>query len=138
MSGITFNFNAYVTFKKKKRILIESILQINTRSIQDMHIYADPSCIPVVRIEKHVMIVPRHCSSEDFLTDTSEPGDTFLPPLLRGLSLEKNTSGCKSGYVLRAVIFVHGFQVRFLLRTGNSCFSLITSATYLAETFADP
>ena len=122
----------------RKKILIETILQINTRSIQDMHIYADPSCIPVVRIEKHVMIVPRHCSSEDFLTDSSEPGDTFLPPLLRGLSLEKNTSGCKSGYVLRAVIFVHGFQVRFLLRTGNSCFSLITSATYLAETFADP
>ena len=122
----------------RKKILIETILQINTRSIQDMHIYADPSCIPVVRIEKHVMIVPRHCSSEDFLTDSSEPGDTFLPPLLRGLSLEKNTSGCKSGYVLRAVIFVHGFQVRFLLRTGNSCFRLITSATYLVETFADP
>jgi len=122
----------------RKKILIETILQINTRSIQDMHIYADPSCIPVVRIEKHVMIVPRHCSSEDFLTVSSEPGETFLPPLLRGLSLEKNTSGFKSGYVLRAVIFVHGFQVRFLLRTGNSCFSLITSATYLAETFADP
>ncbi|XP_025828190.1 protein FAM135B-like [Panicum hallii] len=85
-------------------------MKINTRSIQDMHIYADPSCIPVVRIEKHVMIVPGHCSSKDFLTDSSEPVGTFLPPLLRGLSLEEETSGFKSGYVLRAVIFVHGFQ----------------------------
>ena len=45
-----------------------SILQINARSVQDMHIYADPSCIPVVRIEQHVMVVPQHGSSKDLTT----------------------------------------------------------------------
>ncbi|OEL21806.1 Protein FAM135A [Dichanthelium oligosanthes] len=85
-------------------------MKINTRSIQDMHIYADPSCIPVVRIEKHVMVVPQHCSSQNFITDASEPVGTILPPLLRGQSLEKKSSSFKSGHILRAVIFVHGFQ----------------------------
>lgn len=77
-----------------------------------MHIYADPSCIPVVRIEQHVMVIPQHCSSKEFFTDTSEPAGTNVPPLLQGQSLEEKTCGSKSGHILRAVIFVHGFQVR--------------------------
>ncbi|CAL4985765.1 unnamed protein product [Urochloa decumbens] len=85
-------------------------MKINTRSVQDMHIYADPSCIPVVRIEQHVMVVPQHCSSNDFLTDAPEPVGTILPPLQRGHSLEKKTTSFKGGHILRAVIFVHGFQ----------------------------
>jgi hypothetical protein len=76
-----------------------------------MHIYADPSCIPVVRIEQHVMVIPQHGSSKDFLTDASEPACSIVPPLLQGQSLEDKTSGFKSGHILRAVIFVHGFQV---------------------------
>ncbi|KAJ1274456.1 hypothetical protein BS78_05G062900 [Paspalum vaginatum] len=82
-------------------------MKINTRSVQDMHIYADPSCIPVVRIEQHVMVVPQHSSSKELLTDDSEPVGT---PLLRGQPLEKRASGFQGGYILRAVIFVHGFQ----------------------------
>ncbi|WVZ54319.1 hypothetical protein U9M48_005135 [Paspalum notatum var. saurae] len=82
-------------------------MKINTRSVQDMHIYADPSCIPVVRIEQHVMVVPQHSSSKDLLKDDSEPVGT---PRLRGQPLEKRTSGFQGGYILRAVIFVHGFQ----------------------------
>ncbi|CAD6255249.1 unnamed protein product [Miscanthus lutarioriparius] len=85
-------------------------MKINTPSVQDMHIYADPSCIPVVRIEQHVMVIPQHCSSKDFLTDASEPAGTIVPPLLQGQSLEEKTCGFKSGHILRAVIFVHGFQ----------------------------
>ncbi|CAD6254640.1 unnamed protein product [Miscanthus lutarioriparius] len=85
-------------------------MKINTPSVQDMHIYADPSCIPVVRIEQHVMVIPQHCSSKDFLTDGSEPAGTNVPPLLQGQSLEEKTCGFKSGHILRAVIFVHGFQ----------------------------
>ncbi|KAL5670092.1 hypothetical protein ACJX0J_022313, partial [Zea mays] len=86
-------------------------MKINTPSVQDMHIYADPSCIPVVRIEQHVMVIPQHCSSKDFLTDASEPARTIVPPpLLQGQSLGEETCGFKSGRILRAVIFVHGFQ----------------------------
>uniref|UniRef100_A0A0E0R4N8 DUF676 domain-containing protein n=1 Tax=Oryza rufipogon TaxID=4529 RepID=A0A0E0R4N8_ORYRU len=48
----------------KKRILTQIILQINARFIQDMQIYANPSEIPVVHIEQHVMVVPQHGSSK--------------------------------------------------------------------------
>ncbi|CAD6258070.1 unnamed protein product [Miscanthus lutarioriparius] len=65
---------------------------------------------PVVRIEQHVMDIPQHCSSKDFLTNASEPVGTIVSPLLQGQSLEEKTCGFKSGHILRAVIFVHGFQ----------------------------
>jgi len=127
-----------VFFQGKKRILMENILQINTPSVQDMHIYADPSCIPVVRIEQHVMVIPQHGSSKDFLTDASEPAGTIVPPLVQGQSLEEKTCGDKSGRILRAVIFVHGFQVSFLgLAIIVSALPHI-SATYVVETSADP
>uniref|UniRef100_A0A0E0MCU2 DUF676 domain-containing protein n=1 Tax=Oryza punctata TaxID=4537 RepID=A0A0E0MCU2_ORYPU len=38
-------------------------MKINARFIQDMQIYANPSEIPVVHIEQHVMVVPQHGSS---------------------------------------------------------------------------
>ena len=109
-----YSSSTLVVLFKKKGILMENILQINTPSVQDMHIYADPSCIPVVRIEQHVMDIPQHCSSKDFLTNASEPVGTIVSPLLQGQSLEEKTCGFKSGHILRAVIFVHGFQVSFL------------------------
>ena len=133
-----YSSSTLVVLFKKKGILMENILQINTPSVQDMHIYADPSCIPVVRIEQHVMVIPQHCSSKDFLTDASEPAGTIVPPLLQGQSLEEKTCGFKSGRILRAVIFCAWISGKFL-GTGNNCFSLITyTATYLAETSADP
>lgn len=61
------------------------------------------------------MVVPRHYSSKDLLTEASEPMDNILPPLVRGQSLEKTSSSFKSGHILRAVIFVHGFQVITIL-----------------------
>uniref|UniRef100_A0A0E0BFS4 DUF676 domain-containing protein n=1 Tax=Oryza glumipatula TaxID=40148 RepID=A0A0E0BFS4_9ORYZ len=39
-------------------------MKINARFIQDMQIYANPSEIPVVHIEQHVMVVPQHGSSK--------------------------------------------------------------------------
>ncbi|KAK3119825.1 hypothetical protein QOZ80_9AG0675890 [Eleusine coracana subsp. coracana] len=86
-------------------------MKISTRSIQDMHIYAYPSCIPVLRIEQHVMDVPQHGSSKDFATDSSEPLDNIVPPQLREeCTARKHGGRTKSGCMLRAVIFVHGFQ----------------------------
>lgn len=76
-----------------------------------MHIYAEPSCVPVVLIEQHVMVVPQHGSSKDLASNASEQKDTIVLPKLQGESLlTKNSAGKKSGRILRAVIFVHGFQ----------------------------
>lgn len=76
-----------------------------------MQIYADPSRVPVVLIEQHVMVVPQHTSSKDLASNTSEQKDTIVLPKLQGESLvPKSSAGKKSGRILRAVIFVHGFQ----------------------------
>ena len=75
-----------------------------------MHIYADPSRVPVVLIEQHLMVVPQHGSSKDLATNSSEQKDTIVLPKLQGESSAQKTSGKKGGRVLRAVIFVHGFQ----------------------------
>ena len=92
-------------------LLIRSILQINTQSVQDMHIYADPSRVPVVLIEQHVMVVPQHGSSKDLALNAAEQKDTIVLPKLQGDSLAtKSSVSKKSGRILRAIIFVHGFQ----------------------------
>lgn len=76
-----------------------------------MHIYSDPSRVPVVLIEQHVMVVPQHGSNKDLASSSSEQKDTIVLPKLQGESLLlKNINGKKGGRVLRAVIFVHGFQ----------------------------
>ncbi|KAL6641845.1 hypothetical protein ACP70R_020026 [Stipagrostis hirtigluma subsp. patula] len=86
-------------------------MKINTQSVQDMHIYADPSRVPVVLIEQHVMVVPQHGSSKDLASNVSEQKDTIVLPKLQGESLApKSSAGKKNGRILRAVIFVHGFQ----------------------------
>jgi len=86
-------------------------MKINTQAVQDMQIYADPSRVPVVLIEQHVMVVPQHTSSKDLASNTSEQKDTIVLPKLQGESLvPKSSAGKKSGRILRAVIFVHGFQ----------------------------
>ncbi|KAJ1264879.1 hypothetical protein BS78_08G035700 [Paspalum vaginatum] len=86
-------------------------MKINTQSVQDMHIYADPSRVPVVLIEQHVMVVPQHGSSKDLASNASEQKETIVLPKLQGESLApKSSAGKKGGRILRAVIFVHGFQ----------------------------
>jgi hypothetical protein len=108
---VTLFWNSMCTNIYWKQLMILEILQINTRSVQDMHIYADPSRVPVVLIEQHLMVVPQHGSSKDFATNSSEQKDTIVLPKLQGESSGlKITSAKKGGRVLRAVIFVHGFQ----------------------------
>lgn len=86
-------------------------MQINTQSVQDMHIYADPARVPVVLIEQHVMVVPQHGSSKDLALNALEQTDTIVLPKLQGDSLApKSSAGKKNGRILRAIIFVHGFQ----------------------------
>lgn len=77
-----------------------------------MHIYADPSRVPVVLLEQHIMVVPQHGSGKDLALNASEQKDTIVLPKLQGDSLaaKSSSAGKKSGRILRAVIFVHGFQ----------------------------
>ncbi|KAF7048282.1 hypothetical protein CFC21_057076 [Triticum aestivum] len=86
-------------------------MKINARSVQDMHIYANPSRVPVVLIEQHVMVVPQHGCNKDLLANAPDLYNTSVPPNLQGDSFAGNPLGGKNtGHVLRAVIFVHGFQ----------------------------
>ncbi|MQL85192.1 hypothetical protein Taro_017713, partial [Colocasia esculenta] len=86
-------------------------MKINNRSIQDMYIFGDPSHVPVVLVEQHVMNAPKHSSSHGLYLgsleqndlSTTGTGDKALLKLLGG-GAQKNSR------ILRAVVFVHGFQ----------------------------
>ncbi|KAF2909689.1 uncharacterized protein [Oryza sativa Japonica Group] len=86
-------------------------MKINARFIQDMQIYANPSEIPVVHIEQHVMVVPQHGSSKRLVRSASEANSTTLQHKLNGKHVARMPS-CDGniGHILRAVVFVHGFQ----------------------------
>lgn len=87
-------------------------MKINNRSIQDMHIFGDPSSIPVLIVER-VMNAPRRTTSENsylrHLDVIDSPGSPSAPGSEAG---DKLTSMNKhaNGRVLKAVVFVHGFQ----------------------------
>ncbi|KAF0895854.1 hypothetical protein E2562_016582 [Oryza meyeriana var. granulata] len=86
-------------------------MKINARSVQDMQIYANPSEIPVVHIEQHVMVVPQHGSSKLLVRSASEANNTAVQHKLHGKHVARIPScGGNIGQILRAVIFVHGFQ----------------------------
>lgn len=90
-------------------------MQISSRSIQDMQIFGDPSRIPIVVIEQHVMIVPQHSSSVNNSPPSSDQSEasTIVLPLHKEETniLTKTRNAKRTARVLRAVVFVHGFQV---------------------------
>uniref|UniRef100_A0A0D3HIN7 DUF676 domain-containing protein n=1 Tax=Oryza barthii TaxID=65489 RepID=A0A0D3HIN7_9ORYZ len=79
-------------------------MKINARFIQDMQIYANPSEIPVVHIEQHVMVVPQHGSSKRLVRSASEANSTTLQHKLNGKHVARMPS-CDGniGHILRAV-----------------------------------
>ncbi|XP_015688852.1 uncharacterized protein LOC102699930 isoform X2 [Oryza brachyantha] len=88
-----------------------SQMKINGRSIQDLQIYANPSEIPVVHIEQHVMVVPQHGSSKLLVRSASEASNTTVQHKIHGKHVGRMPSyGGNIGHTLRAVVFVHGFQ----------------------------
>lgn len=80
-----------------------------------MQIFGDPSRIPVVVIEQHVMNVPQHSSSVNnspSSSDQSGVSTIVLPqPKEETNILTKTRNTKRTSRVLRAVVFVHGFQV---------------------------
>ncbi|KAK7377363.1 hypothetical protein VNO80_02786 [Phaseolus coccineus] len=85
-------------------------MRINSRSVQDMHIFGDPLHIPIVIVER-VMNAPRRTNSDNsYLRNL---GLMNSPSSQTGLNLDsanKISAPQSSTRVLKIVIFVHGFQ----------------------------
>ncbi|XP_009764933.1 uncharacterized protein LOC107789960 [Nicotiana tabacum] len=87
-------------------------MRINNRSIQDMHIFGDPSRIPIVIVERVVNAPLRSTSGNSYFIHR-EPKDA--KSLLAGTNFKgtkkiPGVSPCQNGRVLKIVVFVHGFQ----------------------------
>ncbi|XP_073003189.1 uncharacterized protein [Typha latifolia] len=84
-------------------------MKINNSSIQDLQIFGDPSHVPIVIIEQHVMTVPQH-GSGDNLHSQDQTENTLMPRRPREYILPKVGSSKRNGRILKVVVFVHGFQ----------------------------
>ncbi|KAL7098636.1 hypothetical protein ACP275_09G030300 [Erythranthe tilingii] len=88
-------------------------MMMNNQFIQDMHIFGDPSRIPVVLVEQVVNAPLRSVSGNSYFNqlldqkDTNSLFDELGSDTTKALS-EVNTH--PNGHVLKIVVFVHGFQ----------------------------
>lgn len=92
-------------------------LQINSRSIQDMHIFGDPSRIPIVIVERAVNAPLRSTSGNSFFSNLDRKSKEY-PLSVTGLKSMDKLSGAnekQNGRVLKIVVFVHGFQACFII-----------------------
>ncbi|KAI3697053.1 hypothetical protein L6452_29776 [Arctium lappa] len=81
-------------------------MRINNRSIQDLHIFGDPSRIPIIIVER-VVNAPLHSPSGNSYFRNMDPKNTngMLP------EIDSRFSGNQQkGRVLKIAVFVHGFQ----------------------------
>ncbi|KAL4333362.1 hypothetical protein GQ457_07G024560 [Hibiscus cannabinus] len=105
-------------------------MKINSRSIQDMQIFGDPSAIPIVIVE-HVMNAPRRTVSYNSYMQNLDVIDSVAS--LAGISSKEgerpsSASAAKRGRDLKVVVFVHGFQGHHLdLRLVRNQWLLIDS-----------
>ncbi|XP_031276808.1 protein FAM135B-like isoform X1 [Pistacia vera] len=87
-------------------------MKINNRFIQDMHIFGNPSRIPIVIVER-VMNAPRRTFSENSYFRNvdliGERGSQAGPSSKSGKQLS-GVSPPQHGRDLKVVVFVHGFQ----------------------------
>lgn len=87
-------------------------MRINSRSIQDMHIFGDPSRIPIVIVER-VVNAPLRSTSGNSYFNHREPKDAnslLVETHSKGTKKIHGTTPCQNGRVLKIVVFVHGFQ----------------------------
>ncbi|MED6181734.1 hypothetical protein PIB30_022172 [Stylosanthes scabra] len=90
-------------------------MKINSRSIQDMHIFGDPSRIPIVIVER-VMTAPRRTLSEDsYLSNIEYISSDSLQTELNSNSTDTKSTPRSNAQVLKIVVFVHGFQASLVL-----------------------
>ncbi|KAL8099294.1 uncharacterized protein LOC141683483 isoform X1 [Apium graveolens] len=86
-------------------------MRINNRSIQDMHIFGDPSRVPIIIVER-VANAPRRTASGDSYFSYLDQKHTHGMQSETGVKSTKKLSGTapRSSRSLKIVIFVHGFQ----------------------------
>lgn len=87
-------------------------MQINNRSIQDLHIFGDPSRIPIVIVERVVNAPLRTTSGNSYfsLLDQKDAHSTLAGIGSNALSSLSGSAPRQSGRVLKIAVFVHGFQ----------------------------
>lgn len=81
-------------------------MRINSRSIQDLHIFGDPSRIPIIIVERVVNAPLRTPSGNSYFRNMDPKGNN-------GISQEHDPSLStiqQKGRVLKIAVFVHGFQ----------------------------
>lgn len=92
-------------------------MQINNRSIQDMHLFGNPSHIPIVIIER-VTNAPRRANSvNSYLRHLDVIDSQGLPigPGSASVNKQSDFSLHQNARALKIVVFVHGFQACFVL-----------------------
>ncbi|KAG1369804.1 putative protein FAM135B [Cocos nucifera] len=65
---------------KSKILKMVGSLQINSQSIQDMQIFGDPSHVPVILVEQHIMNFPLHGSGNSSPSQSLKQHDTAAIP----------------------------------------------------------
>ncbi|XP_057958995.1 uncharacterized protein LOC131151678 isoform X1 [Malania oleifera] len=87
-------------------------MKINNRSIQDMHIFGDPSRIPIIIVERVVNSLLRTTSGNSYFSnlDQKDTPSLFTEVAFKAVNKLSGASLQQSGRVLRIVVFVHGFQ----------------------------
>ncbi|KAL0335685.1 UNVERIFIED_CONTAM: hypothetical protein Sradi_4780400 [Sesamum radiatum] len=87
-------------------------MRINNRSIQDLHIFGDPSRVPIVLVERVVNAPVRPTSGNSYFSHVDQKDTNSLTTGVGSDSSNKlsGASPRQSGRVLKIVVFVHGFQ----------------------------
>ncbi|GMP87835.1 hypothetical protein CsSME_00040048 [Camellia sinensis var. sinensis] len=87
-------------------------MRINNRSIQDLHIFGDPSGIPIIIVERVVNAPLRSTSGNSYFTHLNQKDTSSLSTDIgfKGKNKLSAASPQQNGRVLRIVVFVHGFQ----------------------------
>nr|XP_043610497.1 protein FAM135B-like isoform X2 [Erigeron canadensis] len=81
-------------------------MRINNRSIQDLHIFGDPSRIPIIIVERVVNAPLRSLSGKSYFRNM-DPQDAKVSPPEIDSSFSSNK---QRGRILKIAVFVHGFQ----------------------------
>jgi len=106
-SSIQYNF----IFHDYLQLIYDDVLQINSRSIQDLQMFGDPLSVPVVLVERVINAPRRTCSGNSYLGHSDQKAPTNLLTELKTVNKLPGPDQRLNGRELKLVVFVHGFQV---------------------------
>ncbi|XP_042003199.1 protein FAM135B-like isoform X2 [Salvia splendens] len=86
-------------------------MRINNRSIQDLHVFGDPSRIPIVIVERVVNAPVRSTTGNFYFNQLDQKYTNGLVAGVDSIPPNKLSGPThQTGRVLKIVVFVHGFQ----------------------------